>query len=87
VDITPQSRWLDTGDTRVSDRDWRRVFVVDAVDGETVRGTGLWEVRDRVEGDDRDDTDAAWHTFENGMETPAQFATAEFGMRLQRLDA
>jgi hypothetical protein len=85
VEITLQSRWLDTADTRLNDPDWRRVFDVEAVDGDTVRGSGYWEVRDRAQGDDRVDIEAPWGRVPDGMVKPDQFSASEFGGRFKPL--
>lgn len=85
VGITPNSRWLDTGDTRLNDPDWRRVVDVDAVDGDTVRGTGYWEVRDRAAGDQRTDIEAPWGRVPDGMLKKDQFNASEFGDRFTPL--
>jgi hypothetical protein len=85
VEVTPQSRWLDTGGPKVSDAGWRRVFDVEAVDGDDVRGTGHWEVRDRTEGDDRAEVEAPWGRVADGMVKPGQFSVSEFGGRFKPL--
>jgi hypothetical protein len=78
VDITSHSRWRDTRDQRLNDPDWRRVFDVDAIDGDTVRGSGYWEVRSRTVGDERADTEGPWETVPGGMVTHDQFSASEF---------
>jgi hypothetical protein len=60
-------------------------FDVEAVDGDTVRGAGYWEVRDRAQGDDRADIEAPWGRVPDGMVKPDQFSAFEFGGRFKPL--
>lgn len=86
VHLTAHSRWLDTADKRLNDSDWRRVFEIKAVDDDTVRGIGYWEVRSREPADERTDVDAPWAQIAGGMIQPGRFSTTDFGVRFSPLD-